>query len=328
MPDLIARDRVVALDIGGTAMKGGVLGSDLRMGFAQTRSTPINPGPQAVTEEMIWFPLHLEATAVARGMHVRGAGVAVPGVVPEDKGTALYSANLGWRDLDLAALLSSCTGRPVAPAHDVRAGAEAESVLGAARGLDDVLFVTIGTGIASEVVGDGSVARCGGFVGELGHLPVEPRGRSCPCGGRGCLETIASARAIAATCTRRTGQFADGALDVVDATATGYGDALVVWYRAARALASARCATAVTLLGSQTVVPGGGLAQSGDLLLCPVRRYPLAQLTFQRVPALLRAAPGAQAGSTGAGLRARRAVSNVHGVAMPEPEIRWKVHYR
>jgi glucokinase len=188
----VSRPCVIALDLGGTALKAGLVdpaGETLR---ALHRPSRRQEGPDAVVAGLLAAVDELRAEAEPAAV-----GLVVPGVVDEAAGVAVFSANFGWRELPLRALLEERTGLPVAFGHDVRAGGLGEGALGAARGVRDFLFLALGTGIAGAAVLDGRPYAGGGFAGEMGHVVVEPGGRACGCGARGCLETIASARAIA-----------------------------------------------------------------------------------------------------------------------------------
>ncbi|MFF8841940.1 ROK family protein [Streptomyces sp. NPDC015127] len=319
MPDTLGRrDCVVALDVGGTGMKGALLDRELTPLTTLRRPTPRRDGPEAVVTAITTVLRDLASQAAARRLTVRQAGTVVPGIVDEEAGRAVYSANIGWSDLPLAALLRDASGLPVALGHDVRAGGLAECRTGAARGARDVLFVPIGTGISAAVVCEGQVVRGLGHAGELGHAVVEPGGDPCACGSRGCLETVASAAAIAAAYTARTGRTVDGAAGVARLVADGDREAVAVWERAVDALATA-LATFTTLLAPGLIVVGGGLAEAGGLLLDPLRARLGERLTFQRRPRLVRARLGDEAGCLGAGILAWQAAGVEPAVREPVP---------
>ncbi|MFE2560523.1 ROK family protein [Streptomyces sp. NPDC059352] len=320
-PPAHAQGCVLGLDVGGTGMKGAVLDHDMRPLETLRRPTPRADGPLAVVDAIADTLLTLNAMASERALPVHHAGVVVPGIVDDDLRQAVWSANIGWRDLPLATLLEKGTGLRVALGHDVRAGGLAEHALGAARGARNVLFVAIGTGIAAALVCDGKPISSGGYAGELGHVVVESGGRPCACGSAGCLETVASATAVAAAYTARAGRTVTGAADVAALALQGDPVARAVWQQAAEGLADA-LATAATLLAPETIVLGGGLAEAGELLLAPLRAGLEERLTFQRRPSLVRAELGDWAGCLGAGLVGWRAAghnptSQLTGVPAP-----------
>lgn len=297
---------VAALDVGGTAMKGALVGPDGATRCPLRRPTPSPQGPDAVVDAVGGALGELLEGARRQRLEVAAAGVVVPGIVDEARGVAVFSANLGWRDLPLRALLEARTGLAVALGHDVRAGALAEATLGAARGERDVLFVPVGAGIAAAAIVDGRLLVAGGYAGELGHLQVDAGGEPCGCGGRGCLETVASGAALARRYAARAGRPVAGAAAVAERVRAGDPDAAAVWDDAAAALAQG-LAAAVAVLGSRLVVIGGGLAGAGDLLLGPLTEKLLARLSpgSTRIPRLVPAALGDQAGCLGAALLAR-----------------------
>ena len=300
------RPCVVALDVGGTSMKGALVDDAHEVLLRQSASTPVADGTEAVIDQIGTTLESLSAQAPALGLAAPiAAGLVVPGIVDENNGVAVTAANIGWHDVPLAALLADRLGIPVALGHDVRAGGLAESVLGAGAGSTDMLFVALGTGIAASCIVDGRPLVAGGYAGEIGHLVVDPDGEPCPCGGRGCLERVASAAAVARRYTARTGTEAGGAADVAARVRQGDAVARAVWDDAIAALVDV-LHTTVTLLGPEIVVVGGGLAEAEDLLLPPLAAQLDKRLTFQRRPRIVRAALGDQAGCLGAALLAGR----------------------
>ncbi|HEY8455411.1 MAG TPA: ROK family protein [Actinopolymorphaceae bacterium] len=300
---------VVALDVGGTSMKAALVDEHMVARCRQSYPTPVEAGTDAVVDQIGHALKTMAAQAPAVGLAPpSAAGVVVPGIVDEAAGVAVVAANIGWNDVPLVALLHERLGMPVALGHDVRAGGLAETRIGAARGADDVLFVALGTGIAACCVVDGRPLSAGGYAGEIGHIVVEPDGELCGCGGRGCLERVASAAAIARHYAERSGTAVSGAAEVAEAVRRGDEIARSVWDRAMAALLDV-VHTSVTLLGPQVVVVGGGLAEAHDLVLPPLETGLAARLTFQRRPRVVRAALGDQAGCLGAALLAWQRIS-------------------
>jgi glucokinase len=302
-------DCVVALDLGGTMLKAGLVDAAGRTLLARHRPAGRERGPDAGLAGVLDAADELAAAAREDGHVPVAIGLVVPGIIDEARGVAVFSANFGWRDTPLRELLERRSGLPVAFGHDVRAGGLAEGTLGAARGAGDFLFLALGTGIAGAAVLDGRPYAGGGYGGEIGHVVVEPGGRRCGCGGRGCLETVASASAIAARACERSGETGLSAIEVAERAARGDPVASAVWGEAVEALAMA-LAMYVSVLAPELIVLGGGLAEAGTRLLEPLDAALGARLTFHRRPRLCRAALGDQAGRLGAALLAWQRVGH------------------
>jgi glucokinase len=295
-----AERTVIALDVGGTLMKGAVFDPDMNVLAETSRPTLRDRGPDAVVKAVLTALEELAGHPSART--AIAAGLVVPGMVDAQTGTALWSENLGWTDVPFTELAAARTGLPIAFGHDVRVAALAESRLGAARDRADVVFLAIGTGIGAALIVDGHLLEAGGYAGEIGHVKVagsEP----CACGGRGCLETVASAAAIARRYAERSGRPADGAAEVLARVRTGDPVAGQVWHEAVGYLATA-LAIGSSLVGPELVVVGGGLSLAGDDLLVPLAKRLDQLLTLQRLPSLAPAALGDRAACLGAGLLA------------------------
>ncbi|MEV5435009.1 ROK family protein [Streptomyces sp. NPDC052682] len=296
---------VIALDVGGTGMKAALVGADGALLHQARRATGRERGPEAVVAAILDFATELRSYAARRfGEDPCAAGLAVPGIVDEAHGTAVYAANLGWRDLPLRDLLAARLGLPVALGHDVRTGGLAEGRLGAGRGADRFLFVALGTGIAGAIGLDGRVeAGAHGFAGEIGHIVVRPGGTDCPCGQRGCLERYASAAAVSEAWAAACGDPGADAADCAKAVESGDPRARAVWQTAVDTLADG-LVTALTLLDPRVLIIGGGLAEAGETLITPLRDAVRRRVTFQKLPDIVPAALGDTAGSLGAGLLA------------------------
>ncbi|MDG4761673.1 ROK family protein [Micromonospora sp. WMMD710] len=298
---------VVALDVGGTGMKCALVRPDGVAVRTERHPTDATRGPDAVVGTILDVAVGLADKARADGLTPVAVGIAVPGVVDEARGVAVWSANVGFRDVPLRDLAVSRLGLPTALGHDVRVGGLAEARLGAGRGAGHVLFVAIGTGIAAAHVVDGAAAvGAHGAAGEIGHIMVRPDGPRCGCGRPGCLEAVASAAAIGRRYADQAGESTDGAVtaaEVAERAAAGEPLAGRVWQEAVEALADG-LATGQALFDVATIVLGGGLAQAGDRLLTPLRAALHERMTFHREPRLVAAALGDEAGCLGAALLA------------------------
>ncbi|TDC32747.1 ROK family protein [Micromonospora sp. 15K316] len=296
-------DVVVALDVGGTGMKCALVRPDGVAVHTERHPTEAARGPAAVVDTILDVAEGLAGKARADGFTPVALGVAVPGVVDEARGVAVWSANVGFRDVPLRDLAVARLGLPATLGHDVRAGGIAEARLGAGRGAGHVLFVAIGTGIAAAHVVDGAASLgAHGAAGEFGHILVRPGGPRCGCGRPGCLEAVASASAVARRYAELSGTPGTAA-EVGERAAAGEPAAVRVWRETVEALADG-LATAQALFDVATIVVGGGLAQAGARLLDPLRAALHERMTFHRQPRLVAAALGDEAGCLGAALLA------------------------
>ncbi|GAA2858697.1 hypothetical protein GCM10010517_17160 [Streptosporangium fragile] len=250
-------------------MKGGLVARSGEILRIDRRATPRDRGPAAVVEEIRSF---IGDLAAAGGGTPEGVGLAVPGLVTAD--TALYSANIGWRGVPAADFVPLDV--PVMLGHDVRTGGLAESVLGAGRELSDFLFLPIGTGIAGAVIVNGEpYGGTAGWGGEIGHIPVFPQGEPCACGQVGCLETYASASAVARRYAARLAAASSGN------TATGTAFSPETTVPAGTAASSGTAAPAGTAVSSGTAAPAlTGTAAPTD------EAVPPAPATAERIAAL------------------------------------------
>ena len=290
-------DLTLAVDVGGTSVKGELVDADGRVHASERAATP--HGDAALDA----IGLVGDRLLGAAGAPVAAAGVVVPGLVDPARGVAAYSANIGWRDLAVTGPLGRRWGVPVRLGHDVASAAVAELAQGAGRGCRDVAFVVIGTGVAAVVVAGGRlVTGHRGEIAEIGHLPLRA-GPACPCGAQGCVEAVASAAAISRRYAELTGLPVEGAHEVLARSADD-PVAARVWRDAVDVLAEAVAALAL-VVAPELVVVGGGLADAGPALLDPLAAGLERRCRVVAAPRLARAELGPRAGVVGAALLAR-----------------------
>ena len=312
----------VGVDLGGTKVLVRALAEDGVQVVAETRrATP--RGADAIVEVIADAVAEVAETARGAGAPPLGAvGVGAAGLV--DAGGVLRSApNLpGVSEEPLRARLEQLLAVEVEVGNDATVAALAEHRVGAGQGVDDLVLVTLGTGIGAGIVAQGQLLLgANGFAGEPGHMVISPDGPPCPCGRRGCWERFASGSGLGrlardAAAAGRLGAVVDLAGGDPDdvrgehvgrAAADGDPGALAVlddfaWWVAAG------IANLVNVLDPSVVLVGGGLAELGDLLLQPVRRAydGLVLAPRHRPPVRIAAAAlGADAGVIGAWLLAR-----------------------
>ena len=198
-------------------------------------------------------------------------------------GSIDFAPNLKWKGrIPLAKLFAAYFDFPVYLTNDANAAAIGERIYGAAKGVDDFVMVTLGTGLGSGFVVNGNlVYGHDGFAGELGHTIVEKNGRDCGCGRKGCLETYASASGIVRTAKEflensNTSVLADlndiTSKSIADAAHNGDQLALDIFDYTAEKLGFS-LANTVAITSPKLIVLFGGLAQSGDLIIKPTKIY-------------------------------------------------------
>jgi glucokinase len=301
------------IDVGGTKIAGGVVddaGSVLEELQVTSPATDAH-AIEAAIEKLV--------TELATRHKIEAVGVGAAGYIDKSRSVVLFAPNLAWRDLDLKADLEKTLGLPVVVENDANAAAWGEFQFGAGHDVDDLLLVTVGTGVGGGVVLDGSLYRGAFGVGaEIGHMRVVPDGIRCGCGNRGCFEMYASGSALVreARAAARAGSLL--AADLVD-LAGGDVEAITgpLITQSARAgdpfaleqLASVGrwlgegIASLAAVLDPAVVVIGGGVSAADDLLLDPVRRAFSTQLTgrgHRPILEIRRARLGNRAGLIGA----------------------------
>ncbi len=293
----------LGLDVGGTTIKGEIAdgsGTILASGAVPT------PRGEAAFEAMadLGDSLLAELPADRRGRLGRAA-VLLPGLVDTARSIAVFSGNIGWRDVHIGDRFTRRWGVPVLIEHDVAVAGWAEWRFGAGRDHGDVVVIILGTGVSGTLAVGGKLVRSAfGQAGEYGHIPVRPTdGLPCPCGNVGCVETLASAAAIARNYTRLSGRRVDSAARVF-ARVPDDPDAV-------RAVDDAVAALADGLLGiihatcPELVVLGGGLAGAGAALSEPLQAALARRLRVVPAPRVVLGEFGARAGLAGALLLAR-----------------------
>lgn len=263
---------VVAVDVGGTTMKAGILGP---AGLYELGRVPTERarGPDGVLETLVGVIERLLARCDELDLDPVGVGAVVPGII-DDAGVGRFSVTMGWRDLPIGDRLRGAVAPPVFVGHDVRAGAVAESAFGAAAGERTSLFVPIGTGMSAAIVRDGDLITGDTFqAGELGQVLVAAPTVGAPDGAAPLvtLEAVSSARAIGERYARAAGVALDSvrAETVVAAMADGDERAAAVWNEAVDRLGSV-LASAVVTVDPGVIVLGGGLSRAGAALVNPL----------------------------------------------------------
>lgn len=255
-------------------------------------------------------------------------GVGCPSPLDVEKGLVLSPANLpGWDDFPIVELFRERFRVPVVLENDANAAALGEYVCGAGRGFNNIVYITVSTGVGGGIIVGGEILRgVAGNAGELGHTIVQPNGFPCNCGSSGCLETICSgvhiarragARLAAGEPSLMTGMVRDTgeitAKIVVEAVRRNDQLAMEVWAETCRYLALG-VGNVITLLAPEAVIIGGGVASAGELLFAPLRAHLpefVSMVPLEKV-AILPAELAGESGVCGALVLAERASQNLY----------------
>jgi len=309
----------IGVDVGGTKIAAGVVNESGEILEEAGRSSP------AKDSDAIEDAIADAVEALCKRHDVEAVGVGAAGFVDAARSTVLIAPNLAWRDEPLRAELEKRTRLPVVIENDANAAAWGEFQFGAGYDVNDLLLVTVGTGVGGGLVLDGALYRGAfGVAAEIGHLRMVPDGRQCGCGQRGCWEQYASGSALMKTVREdaRRGstraamllEFAGG--DIEDIT----GQMVTRAAREGDVYASEKIHEIGTWLGEgiaalaavldpATVAVGGGVADAGDMLLVPATEAFQASLTGRGYRPMLDirvAQLGNKAGLIGAADLARR----------------------
>ncbi|PSJ28808.1 glucokinase [Streptosporangium nondiastaticum] len=304
----------IGLDIGGTKIAAGVVDAEGRV----TDRVPAVPCPSDQATILKSVSVLIEALRY-RNPGVAAVGVGAAGLVRWPEGRVLTAPNTAYHDLPLRRLLQESTGLPAVVENDANAACWAEYRLG--NSAAHMAFVTVGTGVGGGLVLAGRPFRGRtGIATEIGHMIVDPHGTErCGCGTVGCLEPLASGRALGRYGSAAAAAEPGGALAALaDGSGRVTGEAVSAAAHAGDPAARAQLerlghwlgigvATLVNLFDVELVVIGGGVAEAGELLLAPLRasfaRYVTAA-AHRELPAVEPARLGPEAGWIGAALLA------------------------
>jgi glucokinase len=282
----------IGVDVGGTKIAAGVVDDAGRLVATQRRETP-------ATDTAAVVRTIGDLVSELRTQHdVQAVGIGAAAFIDKARATVLFAPNLAWRDTPLRAEVERRVRLPTVVENDANAAAWGEFRFGAGAAADDMLLVTVGTGVGGGLVIEGSLYRGGfGVAAEIGHLRVVPGGHLCGCGNRGCLEQYASGRALVreakevalANSPQAAGilELAGGDVDaitgpmVTKAAAAGDGFAVELLGEVGRWLGEG-IASLAAVLDPTMVVLGGGVSEAGALLLDPVLAAFRQSLTGRR----------------------------------------------
>ncbi|MBI0294295.1 ROK family glucokinase [Streptomyces sp. PRKS01-29] len=271
----------IGVDIGGTKIAAGVVDEEGSILETSQVSTPHTP-------EGVVDAIADAVRIVSEGHDIEAVGIGAAGYVDDKRATVLFAPNINWRHEALKDKVEQRVGLPVVVENDANAAAWGEYRFGAGVGHDDVVCITLGTGLGGGIIIGGRLHRGRfGVAAEFGHIRVVPDGLLCGCGSQGCWEQYASGRALVRYAKQRAAATPENAtvlLQLGDGTAEGIegkhisdaarqGDPVAIdSFRELARWAGAGLADLASLFDPSAFIVGGGVSDEGDLVLEPIRK--------------------------------------------------------
>lgn len=312
---------LVGIDLGGTNISAVLVNPDGEIVQWLNLETQAEKGPKQVIERINHIIKTMLSGAKLTEKKLRGIGLGLPGIVHRKTQTAIFLPNLpGWHHINLTNEILPEAKIPLIIDNDVRMAAWGEKNLGAGVDIDDLVFVSLGTGIGSGIFIKGKLHR--GYsesAGEIGHMIIAQDGLPCSCGSKGCLETYASARGIVLRTKLALEKYSNSFLHELISGEPSKLTAQMVGYAAEKGDHLAReiieetalylglgLVNLVNLINPQRVILGGGVMGLGRMLLDPVKEVVLNRaMPLNREVEIVEAFLKEKAGALGAAEMAR-----------------------
>ena len=277
----------VGIDLGGTNIKIGCFDSQLKLICKTAMATKADMGPDAVIDKMAQIVEKLLADSGLSVQDIQAIGIGTPGPAKYSEGIIIKSTNMPkFKNVPICQMLNKKFGKPIAFDNDANVACWGEYVVGAGKGVDDMVFFTLGTGIGGGIISSGKLVHgCGENAAELGHIIIYPDGRRCNCGQRGCVEAYASADATAKRAAEAIEAGAQSSLkkaldekgeitcrDVYEHLKAGDKLAKKITDETAKALAIL-CINVLHTTEPKRIVFAGGMIAAGDVLLDRIKDF-------------------------------------------------------
>jgi len=277
----------VGIDVGGTNVKIGLFDTKLKLISKTSVTTDADMGPEVVIDKMAKTVKELLAQAGFSLKDIVAVGIGTPGPAKYSQGIIIKSTNMPkFKNVPICRMLNERLGAPIVFDNDANVACWGEYAVGAGKGVKDIVFFTLGTGIGGGIVSNGELVHgCDENGAELGHTIIYPDGRQCNCGQKGCVEAYASADSTARRATEAVEGGAKSSLkkvldkkgritskDVYEHLAAGDKLAKEITDGTAKALAIT-CINMLHATEPKRIVFGGGMIAAGDILLNGIKRF-------------------------------------------------------
>ena len=308
----------IGMDLGGTDIKVSVISEDYKLMVKHVIPTSSHRPVEEIIADMADAGRKAARKAGLEESDISYVGVGVPGTVDSKTNEIVFANNLNWRNVDFISIFQRFWDIPVYLGNDADAAALAEVYAGAARGYDNAIVLTIGTGIGGGLIFDRKIFTGGGLGTEPGHIIIVKDGEHCTCGSRGCFEAYASLPGLFRETISVMKEHPDSLLYalcgrdfknlsgriIFDALKRDDPAAKIVLERYSDYIGTG-IASLCNALRPQAVIIGGGISNAGDLLLDPIRKSVESLVFFTdngKLPPILKAELGNDAGMIGAAL--------------------------
>ncbi|MBM7551584.1 ROK family protein [Thalassobacillus pellis] len=276
------RELAIGIDLGGTKILAALITKDGDILSNLEVETLAAKGPDVVYQQVVSSVHKLIRESQVNKNRLLGIGIAAAGVINMQNKEVIFANNTGWRNMPIGELLESEFELPVHLVNDANAAAIAERIWGAGKGAENLVYITVSTGIGAGIISDGRlITGEGDSAGEFGHISIDVNGSKCGCGNRGCLENLASGTAIAKTAKEklRNGEYSEFFTETDSPSAEEIGKASLKGDTFSQKLLKETATylgvgvtNMVHILNTGVIVFGGGVMNLSDILLPEIKK--------------------------------------------------------
>jgi glucokinase len=279
----LQKQYAIGLDLGGTKILAALMDNNGTIMDQAEYRTPVEQGESAIWEQVKLSIDHILSENQTYKDQIRGVGVATAGVIDTKKSEIIQASNLGLRHVPIGAWIEDYFGLPVRIGNDANVAALGEWLYGAGQGFQNLVYITVSTGIGAGIISEGQlITGVGDSAGEFGHISIEMEGPLCSCGNRGCLENYASGTALARLVEQRMNageqsEFLQAYLpsitskDIAQAAIAGDSLAIQAFEEIAYFLGIG-VTNLIHILNPEVIIFGGGVMNAGQFLLPGIER--------------------------------------------------------
>lgn len=309
----LSKTYAIGLDLGGTKILTALIKNTGDITDRVVLNTPSNQGDQAIRDQIVAsIQMLLDKTGVSHEQ-ILGVGVGTAGVIDSRQSVIVQATNLGLNNAPIGSWIKDAFGFAVRIGNDANVAAVGEWLFGAGKGHQDVIYVTVSTGIGAGIISGGHLIKgTSDSAGEFGHISIEPEGPLCPCGNRGCLELYASGTALGKRVERmleagEKSPFLEEqtapltSKEIAQAAAAGDPLALRAFEETGYYLGIG-LTSMIHIFNPELIICGGGVMNAGDYLLPAVEKIIQDRCisTMRKQVRIVKSSLGPEAGILGA----------------------------